>query len=136
LLKNDFKVFQQELKSLFAAIPYDNYVNNNISIYEGYYASVIFAFLSSLGFEVRTEDHTNAGRVDMTMIGPDKNFIIEFKVDMPDESAIHQIETKKYYEKYLSENKKIYLIGIHFDSEERNIINFEWKSLGNWYSSM
>jgi hypothetical protein len=131
LLKNDFKAFQQELKSLFAAIPYDNYVNNNISVYEGYYASVIFAFLSSLGFEVRTEDHTNLGRVDMTMIGMDSIFIIEFKVDMPDESAIHQIETKKYYEKYLSENKNIYLIGIHFDSAERNIINFEWKSLGN-----
>ena len=49
-LENDFNAFQQELKSLFAAIPYDNYVNNNISVYEGYYASVIFAFLSRLGF--------------------------------------------------------------------------------------
>jgi len=127
LLENDFNSFQQELKSLFAAIPYDNYVNNNISVYEGYYASVIFAFLSSLGFEVRTEDHTNPGRVDMTMIGPDSIFIIEFKVDMPGESAIYQIENKKYYEKYLSENKKIYLVGIQFDSEERNIVGFEWK---------
>jgi hypothetical protein len=63
----------------------------------------------------------------MTMIGPDSIFIIEFKVDMPDESAIYQIENKKYYDKYLSENKNIYLIGIHFDSEERNIVNFEWK---------
>jgi hypothetical protein len=81
--------------------------------------------------EVRTEDHTNACRVDMTMIGTDSIFIIEFKVDMPDESAIHQIENKKYYEKYLSENKNIYLIGIHFDSAEGNIVNFEWKSMGN-----
>ena len=59
------------------------------------------------------------------MIGPDSIFIIEFKVDMPDESGIHQIEIKKYYEKYLSENKCIYLVGIQFDSEERNIVNFE-----------
>ena len=50
---------------------------------------------------------------------------------MPDEPAIQHIETKKYYEKYLSENNKIYIIGIQFDSEERNIINFEWKSLGD-----
>jgi len=127
ILDHDLKSLKQLLYSLFAAIPYDNYVNNNISVYEGYYASVIFAFLSSLGFEVSTEDHTNVGRIDMTMIGPDSIFILEFKVDMPDESAIHQIETKKYYEKYLSENKKIYLVGIHFDSEERNIVNFEWK---------
>jgi hypothetical protein len=129
ILNHDLESLKKLLYSLFAAIPYDNYVNNNISVYEGYYASVVFTFLSSLGFEVRTEDHTNVGRVDMTMIGPDSIFIIEFKVDMPNESAIHQIETKKYYEKYLAENKNIYLIGIHFDSEERNIINFEWKSL-------
>jgi len=54
LLENNFNVFQQELKSLFAAIPYDNYVNNNISVYEGYYASVIFAFLSSLVNQLST----------------------------------------------------------------------------------
>ena len=68
----------------------------------------------------------------MTMIGPDSTFIIEFKVDMPNEAAICQIETKKYYEKYLSENKKIYLVGIHFDSEERNIMGFEWKEKLRW----
>jgi len=127
ILNHDLESFKQLLYSLFAAIPYDNYVNNNISVYEGYYASVIYAFLSSLGFEVRTEDHTNFGRIDMTMIGPDGIFILEFKVDKPDESAIYQIENKKYYEKYLSENKKIYLIGIYFDSEKRNIVGFEWK---------
>jgi len=44
---------------------------------------------------------------------------------MLEESAIHQIESKKYYEKYLSENKNIYLIAIHFDSEKHKIINFE-----------
>jgi len=129
ILNHDLESLEKLLYSLFAAIPYDNYVNNNISVYEGYYASVIFAFLSSLGFEVKTEDHTNLGRIDMTMIGPDSIFILEFKVDMPDESAIYQIENKKYYKKYLSENKKIYFIGIQFDSKKRNIINFEWKKL-------
>jgi len=131
LFDGDIDAFHQELRSLFASIPYDNYVNNNISVYEGYYASVIYAFLSSLGFEVKTEDHTNYGRIDMTMIGPESIYILEFKVDMPNEAAIHQIETKKYYEKYLSGNKAIFLIGIHFDSGERNIVNFEWKEYVN-----
>jgi hypothetical protein len=36
------------LRSLFASIPYNNYVNNNISIYEGYYASVVYTYLASL----------------------------------------------------------------------------------------
>lgn len=127
ILANDMESLKQHLYSLFAAIPYDNYVNNNMSVYEGYYASVIFTFLSSLGFEVKAEDHSNKGRIDMTMIGPRSIFILEFKVDVPGEAALYQIVTKRYYEKYTSQQKDIYLIGIHFDSDQRNISGFEWK---------
>jgi hypothetical protein len=38
----------------------------------------------------------------------------------------------KYYEKYLDpsvEDREIYLIGVEFSKEERNITNFEWDSL-------
>jgi hypothetical protein len=98
----NFENVNKELVSLFASIPYENYVNNTIANFEGYYASVLFAFLSSLGYEVKTEESTNKGRVDMTLIGEESIFIFEFKVDMPAEAALHQIETKNYYEKYLS----------------------------------
>ena len=114
---------------MFASIPYENYVKNNIANFEGYYASVVFAFLSSLGFDVRTEESTNRARVDMTLIGPESIFILEFKVDKPTERALHQIETRKYYEKYTSMGKEIFLIGIHFSSKERNISSMEWKVL-------
>ncbi len=117
------------LKSMFASIPYTNYVNNTIGNYEGYYASVIFAFLSSLGFSVVAEDTTNKGRIDMTMIGTDSIFIIEFKVDMPSEAALHQIKSKRYYEKYTAQQKAVHLLGIHFDSEEKNIADFEHELL-------
>ncbi|NPA55328.1 MAG: hypothetical protein GXO40_03105, partial [Epsilonproteobacteria bacterium] len=50
-------------------------------------------------------------------------YIIEFKVG--DKDALSQIKDNKYYEKYLSENKEIYLIGINFDEEKRNISKFE-----------
>jgi hypothetical protein len=46
---------------------------------------------------------------------------------VPEETALQQIKTKKYYEKYLSKNKPIYLIGMHFDSTEKNIVGFEWE---------
>lgn len=123
----DFDGVKKELVALFASIPYENYVNNNIADFEGYYASVLFAFLSSIGYEVKTEESTNRRRVDMSLIGDENIFIFEFKVDMPAESALHQIETKKYYEKYLAANKTIYLIGIHFCSKEKNITGLEWK---------
>ena len=36
---------------------------------------------------------------------------------------------EKYYEKYLNENKNIYLVGITFDEESRNIKEFVWEKL-------
>ena len=123
----DFESFEKNLKAMFASIPYENYVKNNIADFEGYYASVMYAFFASIGLEVRAEESTNRARVDMTLIAPESIFIMEFKVDMPAEKALHQIETRKYYEKYTSLGKDIFLIGIHFSSEERNIVGMEWK---------
>jgi hypothetical protein len=62
----------------------------------------------------------------------DKILIIEFKVDKKEE-PIKQIKERKYYEKYLNENKKIYLIGINFDSEERNISKYKYEIIKSEY---
>ena len=45
------------------------------------------------------------------------------------QNALKQIKDKKYPEKYLSENKDIYLIGIEFDEAEKNISDFEYEKL-------
>lgn len=125
----DLETFKSSLITMFASISYDNYVKNTVSIYEGYYASVIFAFLSSIGFLVKTEKHTNLGRVDMSLIAENNVYIPEFKVDMPEEAAFQQIETNKYYEKYQNQAYDIILVSIHFCSEKRNIESMKWKML-------
>ncbi|NPA11475.1 MAG: hypothetical protein GXO62_04460, partial [Epsilonproteobacteria bacterium] len=43
--------------------------------------------------------------------------------------ALEQIKEKRYYEKYMSEGKEIYLIGICFDKSKKNIAKFEWERL-------
>ncbi len=121
----DFEKMKDALYSLFASIPYNNYTNNNISVYEGYYASVVYAYLASLGVKIIAEDVTNRGRIDISVFFKDKIYIIEFKVG--DDDALKQIKEKKYYEKYLNEKKEIYLIGINFDEEKRNINKFKWE---------
>ena len=112
------------LTSLFATIPYNNYVKNELAHYEGYYATVVFTYLVSLGFKCITEDATNKGRIDLTIKLPNRIVIIEFKVDIK-EKALKQIKEKKYYEKYLSENKDIFIVGICFSSDDKNITEFE-----------
>ena len=124
----DIQSLQQTLTSLFASIPYNNYVNNTISDYEGYFASVIYAYLASLGLEITAEDVTSKGRIYLTIRLNDNIYILEFKMDGSG-NALEQIKDKNYQQKYLDERKSIYLIGIDFSSMEKNIAGFEWEQI-------
>jgi len=115
---------ESSIRAIFASIPYNNYTKNEIAKAEGFYASVVYVYLQSLGIEIIGEDVTNHGRVDLTVFINDLIYIIEFKVGKGD--ALKQIRDRKYYEKYLNDNKDIYLVGINFDMEDRNISKFEW----------
>ncbi len=76
---------------------------------------------ASLGVEIIAEDVTNRGRIKLN----NNIFIIEFKVG--NSNALNQIKSKNYHQKYLNKKLDIYLIGINFDSEEKNIGKFEWE---------
>jgi len=95
--------------------------------YEGYYTSLFYAYLKALGIDLVGEDVTNRGRIDLTIKMPNSIIIIEFKVDGSD--ALAQIKEKKYYEKYLDLQLPIYLVGVSFDTKERNISLVETLSL-------
>ena len=124
-LDKDLEKLEKNIKALFASIPYNLFTNNKMYEYEGYYVSVFYAYVKALGFELIAEDTTNKGRIDLTIKLEDAIYIVEFKVDGSD--ALKQIKEKKYYEKYMDENKDIYLVGIEFDTNERNISKIEWE---------
>jgi len=136
------------LVSLFASIPYTHYTKNPMQNYEGYYASILYTYFASLGIDIVGEDVTNRGRIDLTLFIEDKIYIMEFKVirgriengklrmeNGGEISALRQIKEKKYYEKYLdsqlsTRHSQLYLVGIEFDAQERNIVNFDWEAMG------
>jgi len=127
-LKNvDINKFKTALTSLFASIPYNNYTNNEMQRYEGYYASVIYTYLASLGFRIIGEDVTSRGRIDLTVFVNDIIYIIEFKVGSED--ALLQIKNKGYAEKYKGNGKKIVLIGINFDEKRKNVSSIKWEQV-------
>jgi hypothetical protein len=123
----------QELKttliSIFASIPYSNFIKNNINLYEGFYASIIYTYLQSLGIEIIGEDITNQGRIDLSLFIEDKIYIIEFKMNTNKDNALQQIKDKNYSQKYINKGKDIYLVGIEFDESIKNISGFEWEQL-------
>jgi hypothetical protein len=121
--------------AFFASIPLDNYRRNTISSYEGFYASVVYAYFASLGLTVIPEDVLNRGRIDLTVIGPKGIWIFEFKVQGLDKSGneapLAQILRKNYAAKYRGRQNAagqvlpLYQIGIIFDEVERNVVSWE-----------
>ena len=131
LVAADLEQLRALFIQLFASIPYHNFTNNNIANYEGYYASVLYAYLASLGFPIISEDATNKGRIDLSLQLPDKTYIFEFKVvQQATGNALQQIKTRQYYQKYTT-SPNIYLIGIEFGKSERNIVNWEAEWIRN-----
>ena len=119
---------EQTIKSLFASIAYNNFTKNNIEEYEGFYASVIYAYFVGAGFDkVLAEDVTNDGRIDLSVFIDDYIYIFEFKVDK--KGALEQIKSKEYFQKYLSSGKEIYIVGVEFDSNSRNVVGYEWERI-------
>ncbi len=134
ILNKDMEQFKKEIYQLFASLPYNSYVNNDIQNYEGYYANVMYAYLAGLGIEFKAEDVTNLGRIDLTIATPDMSqvYIIEFKVvDNANQNgkALEQIKEKKYHEKYQDKADELILIGIEFSKEDKNISKFEWEKI-------
>ncbi len=128
LLNGDVNSFIDTLKRLFASLPYSNFTRNEIASYEGFYSSVIYSFLASTGIELIGEDTTNRGRIDLTLVLNGRVYILEFKVLREGEKLykdpLIQIKEKRYFEKYKDRAKEIYLVGIVFSEEERNIVKY------------
>ena len=129
ILVNDFAKLEQVFTSYFASIPHDWYRNNTIGQYEGFYASIVYSYFCALGYDTIAEDTTNHGKIDMTVKMPDKIIILEFKLSKYGDAidAIKQIKEKNYPQKYVGENKPIYLIGASFDVETKNVASFVWE---------
>jgi len=125
--KNDIDGVRRIFQGFFSSIPHDWYRRNEIYKYEGYYASVVYAYFSASGFDVVVEDATSVGKIDMTVLYGDRVYIMEFKVvELEGEGkAISQLKERRYWDKYADKAGKIYLVGIEFSRDSRNIAGFD-----------
>lgn len=123
LNETNFDALKTILSSHFASIPHDWYRNNSIGQYEGFYASMVYSCFAALGYEVHAEDSTNIGKIDLSINAPDKVIIIEFKLSKygSAQHALQQIKDKQYADKFKSLSKPIYLIGMSFDEEQKQV---------------
>ena len=124
---NDFAGLKTLFHAFFASIPYEWYSNNDIANYEGYYASVFYSYFAGLGLDIAVEDSSSHGRLDMAVLFNDNVYLFEFKVvEMASAgAAMAQLQERRYADKYRALGQPIYLIGVEFSKDERNLAAFE-----------
>ena len=127
LLVNDFEGLETLFEAFFASIPYQWHTNNEIANYEGYYASVFYSYFASLGLSVTVEDSSRAGRLDMAVEFNGNVYLFEFKVveRVSSGAALGQLQARDYAAKYRGRGEAIYLVGVEFSQETRNVVAFE-----------
>jgi Holliday junction resolvase-like predicted endonuclease len=122
--------FKSILMSLFESIAHDNFRNNDIAHFEGFYASVVYSYLAGSGLDIIAEDVTKRGNIDLTIIIQENIYVVEFKVTNKKPKtniALQQIKDRKYHLKYMNKDKNVYILGIVFNEDDKNIDEFRWE---------
>jgi hypothetical protein len=127
MANNEVNRMRELFQAFFASIPHYWFTKNTIADFEGYYASVFYAYFVAAGLDVRAEDVTSFGRIDMAVRLPGHIYLFEFKVveAAPGGAALQQIKDKKYADKYRADGLPIHLIGVEFSRDSRNVVGFE-----------
>jgi hypothetical protein len=131
LLAGDLAGLQALFHAFYASIPHDWYRKNELANFEGYYASIFYSYFAALGLDIRLEDSTSHGRIDMAVLFNGQIYLFEFKVVelTPAGQALQQLKDMGYADKYRARGEPIHLIGVAFSKASRNIVEFEVETL-------
>ncbi|MCX7815194.1 MAG: ATP-binding protein [Tepidimonas ignava] len=130
LAQGDTAALKAHFQRLFASIPHDWYRANPIAQYEGYFASVCYSHLASLGVEIIAEDVSNEGQCDLTVKHGGTAWVFEFKVvdgDQGTGAALRQLQAKDYAAKHRGAPgvERVIEVGVEFSRSKRQIVGWD-----------
>ena len=108
--------FMERLQSFLSDCPYE--LARDIELH---YQNVLFIVFRLAGLYTQVEYHTSRGRIDMVVQTADFVYVMEFKPDGSAEQALQQIVEKQYALPFAQDSRKVFSIGVNFNSETRNI---------------
>ena len=117
--------FCKRMKSLFADTPYEL-----VKDLENHYQNIVWVLFKLLGFYTQAEYHTSNGRIDLLIKTRSYTYVMEFKLDGTAEDALLQIREKDYPLPFSMDKKTVFLIGINFSNDTRNIEKYVIESKG------
>ena len=114
----DVDTMMEYLNSLFANIPYDDAVKEEMDV-RNIFVAVLYL---TVGY-IHTEIHTHKGRIDI-LIRTDKYlYIIELKYNRSVSEALKQIEEREYAKPFQLDGRQLIRLGINFNPATRSL---EW----------
>jgi hypothetical protein len=130
LKKGKVEIFIQQLKIILSDISYhlhpkDRKKEKNeaelFKMWEGYFQAIIYLVTSYMDMIVQSEVTTHKGRLDLIAQTEDFIYLMEFKLDGTSSDAIEQIKNRAYAAAYQNSLKTVFLVGVNFSKEERNV---------------
>ena len=85
------------------------------------FQTVFYLIFNLMGAHMRVEENSAIGRADAVVYMPDAVFVFELKYDGSAEEAIRQIDEKGYLIPYSADGKRLFKIGVNYDSTQRTI---------------
>ncbi len=108
--------FFRRLQGFFADTPYEL-----VRDLELHYQNVLFIVFKLIGFYVKAEYHTSAGRIDLVLRTDRFIYVMEFKLNGTAEEALQQINEKQYAQPFEHDCRKLLKVGVNFSAKTRNI---------------
>ncbi len=110
------EAFLTELQTMMAAVDY-----RIVGDRELYFQNLMFITFLLLGFRVQAEQAISNGRIDLVVKTDKFVYIFELKYGGTAEAALQQIKDKQYARPFRTDPRKLFLIGVNFSPETRNI---------------
>ncbi len=85
------------------------------------FQTVFYLIFNLMGAYMRVEEDSAIGRADAVVHMPDAIYVFELKYDGSAEDAIKQIDDKGYLIPYSANGKRLFKIGVNYDSQQRTI---------------
>ena len=85
------------------------------------FQTVFYLIFNLMGAFILVEEDSAIGRADAVVHTSDAVYVFELKYDGSAEEAIRQIDDKGYLIPYSADGKRLYKIGVNYDSQQRTI---------------
>ena len=85
------------------------------------FQTVFYLIFNLMGAYMRVEEDSAVGRADAVVHMPDAVYVFELKYDGSAEEAVRQIDDKGYLIPYSADGKRLFKIGVNYDSQQRTI---------------